>query len=92
MNALQRLLQDDLDGLVDRLASSTREGMLGKWGERRPDHLSRLDRAETELTEARRNLLEAYAAWREALDRCEDVWALTGLEAGSLPEVTARAA
>ena len=92
MNALERLVQEDLDRLVDRLAATTREGILGECANRRPELLSRLEGADGRLSSARQDLLQAYALWREALDHCEDLWALAGLGAAQLSEATPRAA
>jgi len=92
MNALERVLQRDLDHLLDRLASSAREGTLDECAEQRPDLLGQIDLAESELSATRRDLLDAYMAWGAALDRCEHVWKTAGLQAEQLPEVIARAA
>ena len=81
MNALERLLQDDLNRLIDRLAAATHEGLVAGCGERRPDLLAELVDSETRLTTARRSLLDANDMWRGALDECSDVWALADLAA-----------
>jgi hypothetical protein len=92
MNALEELLQDDLDRLVDRLAATTREGMLAGCAERRPDLLSRLEGAEARLSGVRQELLRGYAAWREALEACADLWALADVAAEPPPVEGLRAA
>ena len=81
MNALERLLQDDLNRLIDRLAAATHEGLVAGCVEQRPDLLGELADSETRLTTARRSLLDAYDVWRGALDECSDVWALADLAA-----------
>ena len=81
MNALEQIVQDDVHRLADRLASTTREGLLGLCAERAPDARDRLDAAEARLSEARRVLVESYAAWREALDDCADAWAIAEVDA-----------
>ena len=81
MNALERLLQDDLNRLVDRMAATTHEGLVAGCGEWRPDLLAQLADSETRLTTMRQGLLAAYAMWREALDECGDLWALADLAA-----------
>jgi len=91
MNALERLLQDDLDRLVDRLAATTREGALVSCGEREPQLLSHLESAETHLSDLRQDLLLRYAMWQDALDHCADVWALVDL-AEDAPLASARRA
>lgn len=92
MNALERALQNDLDHLLDRLASSSREGTLGDCAEHCPDLLAQLDLAESQLSAARRDLLDAYAVWGAALDHCEHLWKAAGLQVEQLPEIVARAA
>ena len=79
MNPLERVLQDDLDGLVDRLAAETREGTLTRCAERGSELLSRLEAAEARLSAARRELLGDYEEWRRALDQCADEWALADI-------------
>ncbi len=83
MNHLERLLQDDLNHLVDRLAITAPEGLVPSCAERRPDLLAQLAESEARLSAARQDLLERYAAWRDALAECEDLWALTQLAATS---------
>ena len=81
MNALDRLLQDDVNRLLDRVAATTHEGLISGCVERRPDLLAQLEDTESRLTAARRTLLETYAVWRDALDECSDLWALADLAA-----------
>ena len=92
MNALERLLQDDLNRLIDRMAAASHEGLVAGCGERRPDLLLQLADSERRLTTARRSLLEAYAVWRDALDECSDLWALADLAAESAVGSDRRAA
>ncbi len=92
MNAQERLLQDDLNHLVDRMAAGTREGLLAACAERRPELLSRLAEAETRLSAARLSLLEGYAAWQDALHECGDLWALADLTGESVAPAERRAA
>ena len=89
MNALDRLLRDELNRLLDRIASSTRAGVAKVSARQLPDLRARLDEAEARLAAKRQALLEQYAGWQEALDACEDLWAVAQLEleetqAGSL--------
>ncbi len=81
MNALERLLQDDLNHLVDRIAATTREGIATECLAGRAEMASRLSDAETRLSAARLGLLDGYVAWREALEECGDLWALADLGA-----------
>ena len=82
MNAIERIVQDDLDRLIDRLATSTHEGMLAECLQQDPELVTRLEDAETKLTAARQDLLKTYGAWRDALDECGDLWGLAELAAG----------
>jgi hypothetical protein len=81
MNPLERLLQDDLNHLIDLMAATTREGLVADCAERRPDLLAQFAASETRLSTLRRTLLQGYAAWREALEECGDLWALADLAA-----------
>jgi len=85
MNALERLLQDDLNQLIDRMAAMTHEGLLAGCEERRPDLLAQLADSETRLTSARRRLLEHYAVWRDVLAECSDLWELVDFAASAPP-------
>ena len=89
MNPLDALLRDELNRLLDRIAASTRAGVAKVSARQLPDLRARLDKAEERLAAKREALLKEYADWREALDACEDLWALAQLEleetqAGSL--------
>jgi hypothetical protein len=92
MNSLERLIQDDLDRLVDRLATTTPEGLLAVCAERHPEMLSRLEAAERRLSSAREELLEGYGVWRDALGACADIWTIAGLAADEPVEAPRRAA
>jgi hypothetical protein len=85
MNALNGLLQDELNRLVDRIAA--RAGQDTAAGVK-PDLKAHIDRSEGRLTELRTALLEGYEEWRHALDECEDLWALAELrqESGEATE------
>ena len=80
MNAMDRLLRDDLNQLLDRIASSTRAGVARASGRHLPDIRLRLDEAEAQLSARRELLLQQYAEWRVALEACEDLWAVAQLE------------
>ena len=92
MNAMERLLQEDLDHLIDRLAAASHEGLAAGCASRRPDLLGQLADSETRLTNVRRSLIEGYAVWREALQECADLWALVDLMAEPAAEGDRRAA
>lgn len=76
MNTLERLLQDELKRLVDRIAA--RAGQETAAGVK-ADLKGRIERCEDRLTAIRTELLEGYAAWTRALEECEDLWALAEL-------------
>jgi hypothetical protein len=87
MNTLERMLQDDLNRLVDRLAAVAPDGP-----ERRATVQARLDGAEARLSSLRQELLQGYAKWREALEECGDLWAISALGADQVSELDLRAA
>jgi hypothetical protein len=76
MNTLERLLQDELNHLVDRIAA--RAGQETAAGIK-PDLKARIERSEARLTGLRAALLDGYAEWARALDECEDLWTLAEL-------------
>ncbi|HET9926905.1 MAG TPA: hypothetical protein VFS98_22520 [Methylomirabilota bacterium] len=76
MNALERLLQEELNHLVDRIAA--RAGQETAAGIK-PDLKARVERSEERLTRLRAALLDGYAEWTRAIDECEDLWALAEL-------------
>jgi hypothetical protein len=76
MNRLERLLQDDLNRLIDRIAARmTADTTAGLPGELR----ARIDRSEDRLSELRTALLDGYAEWARAIEECEDLWVLADL-------------
>ena len=92
MNPLDHLLRDELNRLLDRIAASTRAGVAKASARQLPDLRARLDEAEARLADKRRALLEHYAGWQEALDACEDLWAVAQLELEETEAGTLRAA
>jgi hypothetical protein len=76
MNALERLLHEELNHLVDRIAA--RAGQETAAGIK-PDLKARVERSEERLTRLRAALLDGYAEWTRAIDECEDLWALAEL-------------
>ena len=76
MNAVERILEGELMGLLDRLASSLPEGALAKVLVTTPALKLRLDEAEARLAEARGALLADYGRWCRALEDLENLWAL----------------
>ena len=87
MNAVERILQDDLNRLVDRLAAVTDE-----CAEHRPSVQAQLDQTEARLSSLRQELVRGYAEWRKALEECGDLWAMAALGADQPSEPGLRAA
>ncbi len=82
MDSLDRLLRDDLNRLLDRIVASALE-TPGTTAPPREDRLRLLmDEAEGHLSEVRLRLLRDYAEWRQAMDECDGLWALSRLRAG----------
>ena len=80
MNSMDRLLRDELNHLLDRIAASTRAGVAKASARHLPELRIRLDEAEARLSVKRQLLLEQYGEWQEALEACEDLWAVAQLE------------
>lgn len=76
MNPMDRLLNDEITRLVDRLASSVPEGGLDRLRAINPTLKLRLDEMETTLAGLRSTLVEGYGRWGQALDDLENLWAL----------------
>ena len=76
MNTMERLLDDDMARLLERLAGSIPPGTQEHVGLVLPTLRARLDRVETTLAELRASLLEDYGRWRRSLDDLENLWAL----------------
>jgi hypothetical protein len=87
MNGLERLLQDELNRLVDRIAARAGQETAA---EVKPDLKARIDRSEDRLTGLRAALLDGYAEWVRAMDECEDLWALAELRQDSEEATTER--
>lgn len=93
MNTLERLLQDELHRLVDRIAARAGEDTVARLG---PGLEARIERSEDRLTGLRAALLDGYIEWARALEECEDLWALAGLRQdaaeGPPPQLSRKAA
>jgi hypothetical protein len=74
MNAVERLLHEEVTHLLDRLASSGAEGLTSH--AMTPAARRHLDEAEAQLAQARASLMEGYGRWRRALEDVENLWAL----------------
>ena len=87
MNHFERLLQDELNRLVDRIAVRAGDGTADGL---KSDLRGRIERSEERLTVLRAALLEGYTEWTRALEECEDLWALAGLRSEVLPDAASR--
>ena len=76
MNAVDRILYEELTHLVDRLATSVPNGSLTQAAAANPLLRSRLDEADAQLAAARASLLDGYGRWQRALEDMENLWAL----------------
>jgi hypothetical protein len=76
MSHFERLLQDDLNRLIDRIAARVGDGTAA---DLQSDLRLRIERSEDHLTVLRAALLDGYAEWARAIEECEDLWALAGL-------------
>jgi len=85
MNALEELLQNDLNHLVDRIAAMVPSGMVSDCARHRPELTGRLGEAEMRLSTVRQDLLRHYVAWRQAIQECGDLWALVDRAGDTAP-------
>jgi hypothetical protein len=76
MDPLDRILQDDLNRLVDRLAADSPAGAVCLAAAERPDLRARAEALEADLASCRDALLVHYDRWRESLDELADLWSL----------------
>ena len=76
MNAIERLLSDDLARLIDRLTTLLPDGTAGRILTAPPTLRARLDQMDGTLAATRAALVEDYGRWTRALDDLENVWAL----------------
>ena len=86
MNSVDRVLNEELSHLVDRLASSVPDGSLDAAAAANPLLRTRLDDADAQLAAARASLLEGYGRWRRALEDVENLWALAAWRRSAAPE------
>ena len=76
MNPVERVLDEEVDSLLDRLAGSMPGGCLEAIGTRTPTLRRRLDEVEHQMAGIRASLLDGYGRWRRALEDVENLWAL----------------
>lgn len=78
---LARLLQDEMNRLLDRLAGALPDGTAAALAAEDPDLAARIDDEEARLTALRAALLDGYRQWTDSLQSLEDLWALRALKA-----------
>jgi hypothetical protein len=81
MNDLERLLNDEVVRLIDRLAASIPEGAAERIHAAMPALAQRIDGTDDRLATIRATLLEDYARWRSALADVENLWAVAAWRA-----------
>ena len=81
MSPLDRLLNDEMNRLLDRLAADAPEGMATGVAEEDPQLHARIDEVDARLADLRESLLDGYRRWGESLQAMEDLWALRRLKA-----------
>lgn len=86
MNPVERLLDEELAHLIDRLATSVPEGSLERMRRTSPALCAGLDEAEAHLASVRDSLLEGYGRWRRALEEVENLWALASWRSAAAEE------
>src|SRR5207244_12892592 len=75
MNPVDRLLRDEMNQLLDRIAATVPEGSLAAATARYPTLRARLDEAEARLTALRATVVETYGAWGENFEDLDNLWA-----------------
>ena len=86
MNPVERVLYQELTGLLDRLATSVSEGGFQTLRATNQTLKARLDDADAKLAAARASLLEGYGHWRRALEDVENLWALAAWRSAAAEE------
>ena len=76
MNPLDRLLGDEMNRLLDRIATTVPGGSLAAATAAHPVLRTRLDETEARLAALRASLLEIYGDWGRTLEDLENLWAL----------------
>src|SRR5262245_2502686 len=79
--ALARLLQDEMNRLLDRLAGAVPGGSVATLIDDDPDLAARIAAEEARLTDLRESLIDGYRRWGESLQSLEDLWAVRTLKA-----------
>lgn len=91
MNTLDRLLQEELNRLIDRIAAGAGEDTVAGL---KPDLRARIEACEGRLSALRAALLDSYEEWVRLLEECEGLWAVAGLrkDAAEGPPLSRKAA
>lgn len=84
MDAMKRLLQDDLNHLTDRIATVLDAEKTADVRARDPELYQRLETASGALADLRTDLLERYEIWLGALDDCAAAWAEAATAPGAI--------
>lgn len=92
MNPVERVLHQELTGLLDRLATSVPEGGFERIRATNPTLKTRLDDADAKLAAVRESLLDQYGRWRRALEDVENLWALGAWRSTAAEESTEQSA
>ena len=88
MNAIERVLTDDLERSIDRLATSIPDGAVEQIRRELPTLSARLDQVEADLARTRATLIEGYGRFLRDLDDLENVWALAAWRAAAEESAT----
>ena len=88
MNPVERVLHQELTGLLDRLATSVPEGGFESIRATSPTLKARLDDVDAKLAAVRESLLDSYGRWRRALEDLENLWALGAWRSTAAEEST----
>ena len=92
MNPVERVLHQELTGLLDRLATSVPEGGFETIRASSPTLKARVDDADAKLAAVRESLLDSYGRWRRALEDLENLWALAAWRSTAAAESTEQSA
>jgi len=77
---LDRLLQDEMNRLLDRLAGSVPAGSAATLSEDDAELAARIADEESRLSDLRSSLIDGYRRWSESMQSLEDLWALRALK------------
>ena len=92
MNAVEKVLQDELVNLLDRVATTVPAGTLEQIRASNPTLKTRLDEMDTTLAGVRGALLESYGRWARALEDVENLWALAAWRSAAAEEPSEKSA